>query len=140
MLRGTTAQWLHCAPESGAAFQSSCKVLFNFTESLLAQRSRRSLTITSARPPRARAQRRQQALAGYEKPISGGQLARELSVASVAPPGHWSNRIAVASERSQVRGAFSSASHVRLLMKRARSRLQNLRTAARNRSLPNWSV
>src|ERR1039458_7985578 len=92
MLRGTTAQWLHCAPESGAAFQSSCKVLFSFTEFMMAQRSRRSLTITSARPPRARAQRRQQALAGYEKPISGGQLARERRTASVLSLGHWSNR------------------------------------------------
>src|ERR1035441_4618767 len=93
MLSGTTAQWLHCAPESGAAFQSSCKVLFSLTEFMMAQRSRRSLTITSARPPRARAQRRQQALAGYEKPISDGQLARDRRAASMLSLGHWATRM-----------------------------------------------
>ena len=125
---GERAQWLHSEVESGGAYQSSWIVLFLITERIVAQRWRKSRTITSARPAFAKAQYRQFALHGYDRPSSGGHSTKARTDAVVFPWGHWSKRIAVASERSHSRGAFSSVSQGRLLTNRLRSAHQNRRT------------
>src|SRR5437667_7380741 len=98
MYSGASAQWLHWAVESGETFQPSCTVLFSLTESIEAQRSRRSFTTTSARPAFARAHNRHPAFAGYDRPMFLGQSAKARTEARISPPGHWSYRTAVANE------------------------------------------